>query len=1127
NLTITTENGNIVYYNLYDNDGSTILGGSYLYGGTKTSTINGLAAGTYYVRVYATNYNSYRLRNTLSLPPYANDIEQNNTFGTAYSWNNRPSRTGHISYRENGGTYNTDDYYKITMHSAGDCSFDIQMANGNLCYFYFYNSAQTQLFTTYIYGGTYSFNFTSLAAGDYYFRVYTAGGNYNSYSVTNFSIPCNPAPAVITAGGPTTFCIPGNVTLNTQDPGEYASFLWNNSETTANITVSTSGAFSVTATDWDGCSHPSNTINVSAVSPPVASITPNGSTTFCQGGSVDLDASAGASWLWSNGATTQSINVTASGTFTVTVTNAQGCSATSAGTTVTVNPLPTVTLNPFSAVCTSDPVFALTGGSPSGGTYSGTGVSGGNFDPAAAGVGTFLITYSYTDGNGCSAQASQLITVNNCIGCVASITPGGSTTFCDGGSVMLTASAGVSYLWSTGATTQSITATTSGTYTVTVTDAFNCSATASETVTVHVLPTATISGSGAICLGNSGTVTLNFTGNGPWYYTVNGSGGPYSGVSNSNSLNLSVTPVTSGTQSYSIVSLSDVNCNGNGSGAAVFNVSSQPPTNTAKEPSAPLSACSGDVALISCNVITGQNIEYSWNTGSNSSIVKFSNNINGPFTAAPFITTVNQVYAQFGSLAPGSSGYNICLKGENGCGTTNNRCVFVRGKVTVPAGINGSAIVCSGATNQLFSVSGSLPSGVQTFIWSFSVPGAIITSLDPPLNSQVTIDFPVFSSGTLSVQSGLTCLGSSVSAARTMKINNATAIPGVMTGPSKVCPGQSYNYSVSPVAGAVNYNWVIPANASIINGAGTNSVIVEFDSSPINFVNQIIRVSAISSCSISSQPREKKVASQVPAKPGAITGITTSACDGPFTYSVPAISGVDYNWTWPAGVSNNTPNGLSSITLQFPNNFVSGAISVTGSTSGCAIQSNVRSTNVNGKPARPSSITVNMAPCNGDPGQFEASSVAGATSYTWTVPNNGTSLDQGQGQQAIDVTWGTGPGTLTVKANNGCGSSALRSYYYSPNCIMRTYSEASYTESFVVNPNPASTMATITFKSDETRSYMISLMDLSGRRVSSATVSAVEGFNSIKLDLERYAKGLYVVELRSGNQIEKAKLVIE
>ena len=75
---------------------------------------------------------------------------------------------------------------------------------------------------------------------------------------------------------------------------------------------------------------------------------------------------------------------------------------------------PSVTLNTFTNVCDDTPVFQLTGGSPSGGTYSGTGVSGGNFDPSVAGVGTHTITYSYTNGNGCTGSQSQSLVVDPC-----------------------------------------------------------------------------------------------------------------------------------------------------------------------------------------------------------------------------------------------------------------------------------------------------------------------------------------------------------------------------------------------------------------------------------------------------------------------------------------------------------------------------------------------------------------------------------------------------------------------------------------------------------------------------------------------------------------------------------------
>lgn len=73
-----------------------------------------------------------------------------------------------------------------------------------------------------------------------------------------------------------------------------------------------------------------------------ATVTPGGTTVFCQGNSVALTANAGSSYLWSTGASTQSIIASATGNYTVTVTNANGCSAVSAPTAVTVNPLPPV-----------------------------------------------------------------------------------------------------------------------------------------------------------------------------------------------------------------------------------------------------------------------------------------------------------------------------------------------------------------------------------------------------------------------------------------------------------------------------------------------------------------------------------------------------------------------------------------------------------------------------------------------------------------------------------------------------------------------------------------------------------------------------------------------------------------
>lgn len=77
---------------------------------------------------------------------------------------------------------------------------------------------------------------------------------------------------------------------------------------------------------------------------------------------------------------------------------------------------PPVMLNPFDDVCFGWPAFELTGGSPTGGTYSGTGVNNGWFDPSVAGVGTHTITYTYTGLSGCENSEEETILVDPCTG---------------------------------------------------------------------------------------------------------------------------------------------------------------------------------------------------------------------------------------------------------------------------------------------------------------------------------------------------------------------------------------------------------------------------------------------------------------------------------------------------------------------------------------------------------------------------------------------------------------------------------------------------------------------------------------------------------------------------------------
>lgn len=82
------------------------------------------------------------------------------------------------------------------------------------------------------------------------------------------------------------------------------------------------------------------------------------------------------------------------------------------GADLVIDAAPNVTQQPFADVCSAGGIVTLVGASPVGGTYSGSGVSGTNFDPSVSGLGTFDITYNYTDVNtGCSGSVTEAITV--------------------------------------------------------------------------------------------------------------------------------------------------------------------------------------------------------------------------------------------------------------------------------------------------------------------------------------------------------------------------------------------------------------------------------------------------------------------------------------------------------------------------------------------------------------------------------------------------------------------------------------------------------------------------------------------------------------------------------------------
>lgn len=290
-----------------------------------------------------------------------------------------------------------------------------------------------------------------------------------------FSCAETNAPATPNISGQTQFC--GTVAGVLFAGDDYETYFWSNGQTTASIQIQQPGTYTVTVSNSQGCTASgSTTVQLGNIPSTVIS----GDTEICQGLSTSLDAGAGFSaYAWNNGQTTRSISVQASGTYTVVVTNASGCTNI-ASVTVNVLNAPSPQISGALSFC---PGGNTTLSVPAG--FSAYQWSN-NQNTASIQVtqaGTYTVTV--VNAQGCTGTANQNITVNP----LPTASIGGTLVLCAGQSTVLTASPGLSaYAWNTGETTSAILVTSSGTYSITVTNSFGCTDDTSVNVSVVANP---------------------------------------------------------------------------------------------------------------------------------------------------------------------------------------------------------------------------------------------------------------------------------------------------------------------------------------------------------------------------------------------------------------------------------------------------------------------------------------------------------------------------------------------------------------------------------------------------------------------------------------------------------------
>ncbi len=797
----------------------------------------------------------------------------------------------------------------------------------------------------------------------------TTAGNY-TVSVSNgpacsavsapVAVTVGMATATITPQASTTIC-PGTSVVLSANVG--ASYLWSTGATTQNISASAAGAYTVVVTQTGGCSATSAPVNVS-LSLPSATLTPQGPTTFCLGSNVTLAANAGSSYLWSNGANTQNITVNTAGTYTVTVTNAAGCSAASAPATVIVNST-TASLTPLgnTTLCAGTTV-GLQANAAASYLWS-NGASTQTINPGTAGNYSVTITAA----NGCTATAGPVaVSISSP---TSTIAPQGPTTFCVGSSVVLAANSGSAYLWSNGAITQNITVATAGSYTVTVTNANGCS-TASLPVTVVVssmTSAITPQGPTTFCTGSNVTLAAN-------------AGSSYLWSNGANTQNITVN--TAGAYTVTVT---------NATGCSAVSTPANVIVNSATASLTPLGntiLCPGTTVGLQANAAAS----YVWSNGASTQTI--NPGIAGNYSVT--ITDINGCTASAGPVAvsistPASTisaqgpttfcvGSNVVLAANTGSAyiwsngaTTQNITTATAGNYTVTVtNSNGCSVASSPVTVNVNSGTAAItPLGPTSFCTGSGVVlAANIGSGYLWSNGATTQNISVNANGsfTVTVTNNNGCIATSTQISTTLLTANASA---VAQGPTTFCQGSSVIISAN--AGN-SYLWS--------NGASTQNINVN------QAGNYSVTVVNANGCSAVSNVVVTNVS--VPTATATITGSTT-ICPGGNT-SITANAGNSYQWS-----SGETTQTISAFSAGPYSVIVTNAL-------GCVASSNV----VNVSLSVPSAFITPLSPttiCTGETTTLESNV---GTAYLWS---------NGAVTRTITVN-SAGLYTVTVTNNDGC-----------------------------------------------------------------------------------------------------------
>ncbi|MCB0521870.1 MAG: gliding motility-associated C-terminal domain-containing protein [Lewinellaceae bacterium] len=554
-------------------------------------------------------------------------------------------------------------------------------------------------------GGTqpYTFNWSNgatiedpnnLPAGNYTVTVTGANGCTATASAT---VPNNSPPITVTGTVlPNTTCLSGDGSITTiVVPSGTYTYLWSNGATSANLSNLPPGNYQVTVTGSGSCTGTASFTVPNQPNVPMVTSTTIPTTCGLLNGQIDLTVSGGTapySYLWSNGATNEDLAGVLAGNYTVTVTAANGCTATAAVSVANNNP----PINVTATVVANTTCNGGNGGitttvtptpSPSGQSYT-YNWSNGETTPNLSNLPAGSYTVTVSSGGSCTQTATFTIP-NQPNPPVITSTSVPTTCGLSNGSVDVTVSGGVSpytFLWSNGPATEDLANIPAGNYALTVTGANGCTATTAVTV-ANSNPPINITGSvvpNTTCNGGNGSITTSITPAGA--YTINWSNG-------GTTPNLDDLPAGS----YTVT----VSAGGACSQTATFTIPNQPNPPVIAQTVTP-ATCGLPNGSINVTVSGGLTpYVFAWSNGSNAEDL---NNLTG-------------------------GSYSLTVTGANGCAASASIAVPDNPvNFTITPTILPNTSCLPGSSDGSISIVVA-PTGTYTFTWSTGATGTSLTNL--------------------------------------------------------------------------------------------------------------------------------------------------------------------------------------------------------------------------------------------------------------------------------------------------------------------------------------------------------------------------------------------------------------